>query len=99
MYNYEVEKHSIFTEEGQRIFLSVRDRVEKFLRLAGAVRMQEAIKGEIGDSWKMLACVDRLVELGEIKEITEDVAGQNRVFIAARTKADGLPGSITSPLE
>ncbi|MFT6496232.1 MAG: hypothetical protein ACJA2A_002018 [Cycloclasticus pugetii] len=33
----------------------------------------------------MLACVDRLVELGEIKELTKDmkVAGQHRVYIAA----------------
>ena len=30
-----------------------------------------------------LACVDRLVELGEIKEITNGgVAGQHRVFIS-----------------
>ena len=63
------------------MFLSIRDRVNSLLKQAGAVRMQEAISGETGSSWQMLACVDRLVELGEIREITGDVAGQYRVFI------------------
>jgi len=81
MYNYEEQKPYIFTDEGQRKFLSIRDRVNRLLKEAGAVRMQEAIRSETGSSWEMLACVDRLVELGEIKELTVDVAGQYRIFI------------------
>jgi hypothetical protein len=47
--------------------------------------MQEAIlNAGGGDSWTMLACVDRLVELGEIREIVQaDVPGQYRVFVEA----------------
>jgi hypothetical protein len=46
--------------------------------------MQEIMNGSGGgDTWDMLACMDRLVELGEIREVTMngDVAGQHRVFV------------------
>ena len=83
MYNYQEIKPSLFTEQGQVMFLKVRDNVQELLKTAGAVRMQEAISGCTGSSWDMLACVDRLVELKEIREITgDDVAGQHRVFVA-----------------
>ena len=81
MYSYETEKKELFTEDGQVMFLKIRDHVNNLLRQAGAVRMQEAISQTSGCSWKMLACVDRMVELGELREITgNNVAGQHRVF-------------------
>lgn len=84
MYKYDEQKQAIFTEEGQKMFLSIRDRVKRLLKTSGAVRMQEAISGETGSSWEMLACVDRLVELNELKELTgNNVAGQYRVFVAS----------------
>lgn len=82
MYNYAEQRPTIFTEQGQRMFLKIRDTVKYHLAEAGAVRMNEAIAGNSGSSWEMLACVDRLVELGEIKEITgPDAPGQYRVFV------------------
>src|SRR5438270_855499 len=85
MYNYKEYKKEVFTEEGQEMFLSIRDRVHNILQQSGAITMAKAIYGESGDNWKMLACVDRLVELGEIKEISsDDVWAQNRVFISNR---------------
>ena len=38
-----------------------------------------------GDTWMMLACVDRMIELGELNEVTkgQNVAGQHRIFTAA----------------
>ena len=82
-YNYETERAHIFTEDGQIMFLKIRDRAKFLLNAAGAVRGQELTDGVIGDGWKMLACVDRLVELGELREITEgqQVAKQDRVFV------------------
>ena len=81
MYTYEGEKRALFTEEGQVMFLKIRDNINRLLESAGAVRMQEAISVVTGSSWTMLACVDRMVELGEIREITgQGVAGQYRVF-------------------
>ena len=85
MYNYGTERPDLFTEKGQRMFLEIRDRVKAQLKHAGAVRMLEAVAGMPGDSWAMLACVDRMVELGELREITDsDVAGQHRVFVEQR---------------
>ena len=82
MYKYEAVRESIFTESGQRMFLSIRDNVNDILAKAGAVRMREAISGQSGDSWLMLACVDWMVELGELKEITPaGEAGQHRIFV------------------
>jgi hypothetical protein len=85
VYVYENEKKKIFTEEGQVDFLKVRDQVFELLSLAGAFRMNNA--------WKSLSCydifaamsyVDRLVELGEIQEITnKNTFGQDRVFVKA----------------
>ena len=81
-YNYETERPVIFTDDGQRMFLKIRDKAQRLLHASGAFRLQEVISDCVGDSWTMLACVDRMVELNEIKEITKDVAGQHRVFIA-----------------
>ena len=82
MYHYEAERSKLFTDEGQQLFLKIRDRVNVLLAEAGAVRQQEAVNGSAGDSWTMLACLDRMVELGELRELTGPKApGQHRVFV------------------
>jgi len=87
MYKYEELKPRLFTEEGQRMFLSIRDGTHALIKKSGAVTMGKAMscgKGG-GDSWDMLACVDRLVELKEIREIYQaKCSGQDRVFVAVR---------------
>ena len=82
MYEYLKERDKIFTESGQRMFLSIRDNAYKLCRLAGCATMEKLTSGQTGDSWQMLACVDRLVELGELYEVkqTSHVPGQYRVF-------------------
>ncbi len=84
-YSYQTQRPNLFTESGQVMFLKIRDRVKSLLSTAGAVRMQEATSESTGDSWDMLACVDRMVELKELKEVTAgwEVAGQHRVFVEA----------------
>jgi hypothetical protein len=44
--------------------------------------MDRAMQGAGGGvSWEQLACVDRMVELGELVEIKQDnPAGQHRIF-------------------
>ena len=85
MYQYEQEKPELFTDEGQRMFIAIRDHVKHTLRQAGAIRMQEAMSAaKGGNTWTMLACVDRMVELGELRELTRgDAPGQHRVFVSA----------------
>lgn len=82
MYNYETEKPRLFTDEGQRKFLQIRDRVHELLKFAGAFTMGNAIMETTGSNWEAVACVDRLKELGEIVEINYCAApiGQLRIF-------------------
>ena len=84
VYSYTAERPFVFTEEGQVMFLKIRDKTKALFEQAGAARCQEIISGVCGSSWSMLACVDRLVELGEMREVTaaDSVAGQHRVFVA-----------------
>ena len=84
MYNYATERPFVFTEEGQVKFLEIRDRAKKLLSDAGAFNQESVTSGTGGDSWSIMACVDRLVELGEIVEVSRgEVAGQYRVFVSA----------------
>lgn len=83
-YDYVTERPTLFTEHGQVMFLKIRDNASRLIAEAGAARMQEIMRGVAGDTWAMLACVDRLVELGELRELTAplSVAGQHRIFTA-----------------
>jgi len=83
MYNYQNEKHKIFTEEGQEMFLKIRDEAHRLLNVAGAFSLFNATKNCSGEVWAMMACVDRLVELGEIVEIANThTFSDARIFIA-----------------
>lgn len=85
MYNYTELRNRIFTDEGQRMFLAIRDKTHELLKRSGAARMQEIMHGASGSTWDIMACVDRLVELGEIRELAQDlVPGQHRVFVSKR---------------
>jgi len=82
MYTYSDLKHTTLNDDGQRRFLKVRDHVTDLLRKAGAVSMESAMSVVSGGSWEAMACVDRMVELGEIREIEQkDCAGQHRIFV------------------
>jgi len=81
MYNYATEKPKLLTDDGQRTFLLVRDKVKFLLKEAGAVRMDKVMPP--GDSWLGMAYLDRMVELNEIREVTNgETPGQHRVFVA-----------------
>ena len=81
-YNYQEMKKKLFTEENQELFLKIRDKTHELLAEAGAVKMDNIIDDMSGGSWDMLACVDRLVELGEIEEVTYGGCLSNdRIFI------------------
>lgn len=85
MYNYKEQKKGLFTDYGQKLFIAIRDQVNEMLDFSGAVRMEEAIKLpkgiSYGDNWLMMACIDRIIELKEIREIPTNEASQNRVFV------------------
>ena len=81
-YNYEEIKPKIFIEAHQRLFLEIRDTVHRHLSETGVAKMGFILNGISGDSWVMMACVDRLVELDEIRELFHgDVVSQDRIFV------------------
>lgn len=84
MYNYQIEKQWISTLEGQRDMLRVRDWVKDILQSAGAFTLQNAVDiCKAGDSFSRIACVDFLVELGEIEEVPgQTCASQYRIYRA-----------------
>jgi len=89
MYTYAKYKKWAVSEDGQRQFLSIRDRVNLAIKDNGCITMDHAIKGESGLNFEMLACVDRLVELGEILEVKNPYSeySQHRIFVDKRLGA------------
>lgn len=82
-YDYATQRPNVFTEDGQVMFLKIRDNAKRLIAIAGAATAGRMMNGCTGDSWNMLACVDRLVELREIFEVPNTLsrAGQHRIFI------------------
>jgi hypothetical protein len=84
MYNYQDERSYVFTDEGQRNFLKIRDHIGDLLKKAGAFKMINVLAIlESSNAWQIATCVYRLVELNEIKQVnrTETVAMQDEIFI------------------
>lgn len=83
-YDYQQERAKLFTEDGQAMVIAALDNVRRLLTEAGAFEIFKALKGVIyGDTFIAMAILDRLVELGYIREITgANVRGQDRVFVA-----------------
>lgn len=80
-YNYAEQRTELFSDEGQRMFLKLRDNANRLLASAGEARMDRLMTGLTGEVWTMLACADRMVELGEMVEVSQPgCAGQHRIF-------------------
>lgn len=81
-YVYGELKQHVFSENGQKMFLAIRDNAQRLIKTAGVATMEKIIAGQTGDVWQMMACVDRLVELGELLETRNELsgAGQHRLF-------------------
>lgn len=88
-YVYAEERSKLFTDEGQRFFLKVRDAVKYLLKESGAVKAEELFSNEKfkidNDYWKRQACLDRMVELGDIVEIPNTLtrSKRERIFVEA----------------
>lgn len=86
MYDYAELRPTVFTEEGVERLTQIRRNIARAIEAAGAVRQIEATKGVYGDDWSVMACVDYMVEKGEIREIPQEgAAGQHRVFVKGRS--------------
>lgn len=84
-YDYETEKGWLFTDQGQRAYLQLHEWSRRALKMAGAFRALEAMAAvSVPDSWKFLALLDRMVELGAVREIAQgaETPSQYRLFVA-----------------
>ena len=76
-YEYEKEKLALFTDEGQKSFIKIRDKAFELLDFSGAFCLEKILWIDSRDLWFHLACIDRMIELGDIVGTTE----LHRVFI------------------
>lgn len=83
-YRYADFRDQLFTEKGQTRLLEVLSYVRRRIDEGGAVMLVKVLQHMSGDTWFNMACVDRLVELGYLREVTgiSEVRKQDRVFIA-----------------
>ena len=85
-YDYERQKKTyLFTDEGQRDFIKLRDNVHTLIKESGVFMAQNAWKC-LGtyNAWDAMACTDRLVEIGEIEEVERKCLSQEKIYIKAK---------------
>ena len=88
MYNYEDEKVKLFTPEKTSLLFAIRDQVPRMIKISGACTMEKAssLPSGVGaaTNWEMMACIDYLVELGEIREVKQSHPHptNHRIFMA-----------------
>jgi len=82
-YDYETQKPKLLTPEGQKMLFAIRAKAASLIEQSGAVILDKAVSGIGVDSWDRLACMDYLVELGELREVPQrEVMAQHRIFVA-----------------
>ena len=87
-YSYSTERPKIFTDDGMRMLLTIRDNIKRLDKIAGAFMASATWDGVTGESWTMLACLDYLVEIEEIKQVTErGVSSQHQIYRTIRRTA------------
>lgn len=86
-YNYAAERTVVFTEEGVKNVIVVRDFIRRSIDTCGAVTAGKAMNqvDGLGDSFAMMAIVDYLIERGEFRVHGPDneIAWQLRVLVKA----------------
>lgn len=81
IYEYQDWRSDLFTEEGQIIFLQIRDNVRRLLKESGAFKHTYAYRNITSDNYTMAACIDRLLELKEIILVSPPNTGwPERIF-------------------
>ena len=79
-YKYEDIKPELFTEQGVEMLMKVKDQVGRLLFTAGAFTTEKVMRTVTGDSWLQLACLDYLVEKGEIELASNKGMSQQWVY-------------------
>ena len=83
-YDYQALREQVFTDEGQRMYIQLRDHTRDLMSKAGCAQLCKMIEPLTGDSWLMLACVDRMVELLDIDCVYTGHATQFNIYVPTR---------------
>ena len=73
-YSYEEQRAWIFTDEGQRAFTKARDAFLAATSKTGAARAGLIFETCTGDSWRTMALLDRMIELGDLAWVEDGKA-------------------------
>ncbi len=87
-YNYLTEKHKVFQEDNQMMFIKIKEHIELLHQSAGVCTLESAVNasGVTGSSFTMLACVDRLAELGEVEIFDHPVSSSSNLKLVFPTR-------------
>lgn len=104
-YRFSDQQAWLASVEAQRAVFFLSGWARGVFETAGAFMSGKAMtvlsRFGVGDTFQMTAVLDRLVELGQLRELTgPEVWGQHRVFVAAdapmRSEVPGKPGADVS---
>lgn len=84
MYEYQRERPSLFTEDGVKVVIAIRDHVQKLLKMSGACTVEKAIEGASGEMWTRLAALDYLVEQRELVIIEREGIARQFWLVTSR---------------
>lgn len=83
-YSYDIEKENLFTPNGIKLLLKIRDTINQLLDDAGAFMIDKVVQHHTGDTFQMLACIDYLEEIGEIRRTCMCSAGITQIHVYIR---------------
>jgi hypothetical protein len=82
MYNYATERPWTFTDSGVLALFKAYKTAVRLIDVAGVANGMKITEECACDTYKMLALLDRLVELGQLREVTgPTIRGQDRIFV------------------
>lgn len=81
-YKYENQRPYVMSDEGQRNVMRTLDYARKSAPFGGAVTTFGLMRASSpGDSWKALAIVDRLEEMGYLKRVGVGLRPDDKVYV------------------
>lgn len=88
MYQYEVEKKSLLSVDGIRLVLQVKANADRLIGEAGCATIGSVLGNITGDTWKQLAAIDLLVEIGHLQYVDrrDFHLGQHRILVWGNPK-------------
>ncbi len=87
-YDYASVRPSLFLEENQALFLKIRDQAARLLSEHEHATLDQLICGE-SDTWLAMACVDRMVEMGDLRLVARGEITQYNLYIGRWSSARG----------